>query len=48
MSPQSPLIHICARGHMAVRTDDPRAWDPCAQSAAVVLLALLAFFLIVA
>jgi hypothetical protein len=46
MSPQSRLIQICARGHAAVPSHNPRAWDPCGESAAVVLLTLLAFFLI--
>jgi hypothetical protein len=47
MSPQGQLLQICERGH-AVPGRDPRAWDPCGESAAVLLLALLAFFLIAA
>ena len=46
MSPQSQLLQTCERGHVAVPSRDPRAWDPCGESAAVMLLALLAFFLI--
>jgi hypothetical protein len=46
MSPQGQLLQICERGHVAMPSHDPRAWDPCGESAAVVLLTLLAFFLI--
>ena len=47
MSLQSQL-QICARGHVAAPSRDPRLWDPCGESAAVLLLAILAFFLIAA
>jgi hypothetical protein len=47
VSPQGQLLQVCERGHAAPRRD-PRAWDPCGESAAILLLALLAFFLIAA
>jgi hypothetical protein len=47
MSPQSQL-QICARGHVAMPSRDPRLWDPCGESAAVFLLAILALFVIAA
>jgi hypothetical protein len=46
MSPQTQFLQNCARGHAAMPSRDPRLWDPCGESATVLLLAILAFFLI--
>jgi hypothetical protein len=48
MSPQSQFLPMCARGHLAEPSRDPRLWDPCGESTAVLLLTMLAFFLIAA